>query len=143
MMFRISLWLVTIVALGFLFLVLTYRFDNYMYAWQARLSWGGKPFDGLEFQTASINKKAAMVADIISNKRFIGKSIEQVKIELGAPTGGYFNYDTNLTYTIYVSGETIWELVLVTSHETGVVQRVLIYKRCCSVTKKIIGILTK
>ncbi len=115
-----------------------YRFDNYMFGWEAGLYWGRTPFVSQQFREAATNEKASMVADLIFKKYFIEKSIEQVKDELGQPTGGYYNYDTNLTYTIHSDRKTIWELVFIVNHATGNVRNILIYKRCCGITQKIL-----
>jgi hypothetical protein len=84
-----------------------------------------------------------MVANLISKKNYVGKSIEQVKYELGSSTGGYYNYDSNLTYTVYIDGETIWDIVFIVDHSSDNVVQVLIYKRRGGLTRKILGAFMK
>lgn len=139
-------WLIT--GLGLFVLVVIvffvlYRCDNYMFSWEAGLYWGRSTFVSQQFHEVAINEKTAMVADLISKKYFIGKGIEQVELELGPATGGYYNSDANLTYTVHVDGETTWDIVFVVDHSTGNAERVLIYKRHGGVTRKILGVIMK
>lgn len=110
-----------------------------MFGWEAGLYWGRSPFVSQQFREAAINEKSTMVADLISEKYFIGKSIEQVKLELGPSTGGYYNSDANLTYVVRVNGETIWDIIFLKNHSTGQTERILIYKRHGGVTRKILA----
>ena len=119
--------------------VVLYRCDNYMFGWEAGLYWGRTPFVSQQFREAAANEKAAMVEDLISKKYFIGKSIEQVELELGPSTGGYYNSDANRTYIVHTDEETTWDIVFVVDHSTGNAERILIYKRRGGITRKALG----
>ncbi|MDZ4660862.1 MAG: hypothetical protein SGJ18_04510 [Pseudomonadota bacterium] len=135
--------LFTIITLTPVFLALVgfmaYRFDRYMFGWEAQLYWGNSPFIAHQFREAAANDKAVFVADLISKKYFIGKTGDQVRSDLGSPTGEYYNYDTNLTYEVYTDGQTKWDLIFVFDHETGTVSDILVYKSRGGAIRYLIG----
>lgn len=129
------------VVLVVLTVIVLYRCDNYMSGWEAGLYWGRTPFVSQQFREAPTNEKAAMVADLVSKKHFIGKNIEQVELELGPSTGGYYKSDVNRTYIVHTDEDIIWDIVFVVEHSTGNAERILIYKRRGGVTRKALGVL--
>lgn len=125
-----------------IFIVLSlvaYRVDNYaMFAWEAQIRWGNVAFDPKKFPQAPINERAKMLADLLRKKYFIDMPRAQVKEVFGPSTGGYYNYDVNLTYRIYKRKQTAWDLVLIIDHETHKVDRMILYRQSAGITKTIL-----
>ncbi len=136
---KLSIFTAAAFVLAVMIFFVLYQFDNYMFGWEASLYWGRTPFVARHFREAETNEKSTMVADLISKKYFIGKSIENVKLKLGPSTGGYYNSDVNLAYTVRIDGKTIWDIVFVVNQSTNKVTRLLIYKRRGGLTRKILG----
>lgn len=107
-----------------------------MFAWDAQFRWGHYQFDPKKFREVPTNEKSKMVADLIKKKYFIGEPIANVAKALGRRTGGYYNDELNLTYTVYEDGQTNWEIVFIVDPNTKRVHSIRIYKRCCSVTER-------
>lgn len=126
----LSMILFTILFLGI------FIYDNYMFAWEAQIRWGSAQFDPKIFREVSTNEKSKMVADLIKKKYFIGEPLSNVAKALGDRTGGYYNDEINLTYTVYEYEQTDWEIVFIVDPNTKQVHSIRIYKRCCSVTKR-------
>ncbi len=76
---------------------------------------------------------------MIRKKYFIGKTGDQVRSDLGPPTGEYYNYDVNLTYEVFSDGQTKWDLVFVFDHESATVSDILVYKSRGGATRYLIG----
>lgn len=113
-----------------------YIYDNYMFAWETQIRWGHSRFDSEKFRKVSTNEKSEMIADLVKKKYFIGEPISSVAKALGDRTGGYYNDELNLTYTVYESGETTWEIVFIVNPNTKRVHSIRIYKSCCAITKR-------
>jgi hypothetical protein len=125
------------------FIVLIYQYDNYMFGWEAKLRWGRKPYSTGDFKASKPTQRFQFTADIMSNNHFYGRPSDFVISELGSPDGGYYNYDSNLSYEIYNDEHTVWDLVFIINHETGTVESILIHKRCCAITRKWLALLLK
>jgi len=143
MMMTTRIKLLAVIMPVFVFTVMAafalYVFDNYMFAWQARLYWGNTPFVAQSFREAAVNEKSGMVADLVSANYLVGKRAEQVKLELGPSTGGYYNSDTNLTYIVRTDGRVIWDLVFIVNPASGTVEHIWIYKRRGGLTRRLLG----
>ena len=118
---------------------IVYRFDNYaIYAWEAHMRWGCDSFNSHKFQEVSINDKAKMMCDLLRKKKFIGETPEKVKIALGERTGDYYNDEAHLTYNIFQSGRTTWDVVFILDYETRKIGRIYIYRQRGGITRAIL-----
>ncbi len=106
-------------------LSLIYCFDNRLFLWQASLLWPQKPFNSEEFKEGTPSEQASMVVDIIKSTRFMGKELEEVRDQLGEPTGEYYTHDTNYTYRLS-NKRRAWTLTFITGRYG--VERVYIRK---------------
>ena len=133
--FILSILLVLFILLS----VAAYRFDNYtMYSWEARIRWGNVPFESGKFREVSTNEKAKMMADLLRKKYFIGEVQQKVKEALGDRTGGYYHDEVHLTYTIFKSGQTTWDVVFIFDYETKKIGRVILYRQRDGITRTIL-----
>lgn len=96
--------------------------------------WGHKPFSADEFKKGSLPARSSMAATLIESKTFVGKSPEQVKEELGNPTGYFWSKGFPAYFLNDGSKEKnheTWQLVFLLNSK-GNIDEVRIHKNCCS-----------
>lgn len=132
-------FLIIFLVLFIILSLLAYRFDNYAtFPWEAKIRWGHGPFDSIKFREVPTNEKASMIADLMLQEYFIGKPAIEVTKTMGERTGGYYNYDINLTYRIYEKGRTAWDLVFIVDYETQKVTQVFAYRQHGGMTRMVL-----
>ena len=109
-------------------------FDNRLSLWQAGLLWKQRPFNSEEFKKGTLNTQAEMVVDIIRSGRFLGKTREVIREQLGPPTGAYYVTEANHTYKLS-DKRRAWTLTLYVG-DAGVVEHVYI-RRNNSITREL------
>jgi hypothetical protein len=94
--------------------------------------WGSSPFDADKFRTGSMDVKAKMAASLIKGKKYIGKSVLDIRSELGDPDGYYFS-DVYPAYIIE-EGQTrdqdTWQIVFLLDKSRRITD-VIVHKNCC------------
>ena len=115
-----------------------YRFQNYMSGWEATFIWGRSPFNAEKFRENPINERTKMMASLLRNKKdFLGKSKEEVIRVLGVPHWEY-NNNTQWDYKIYKDKKNSWYLAFESVYsETKIVNKMYVYKWCCSITESL------
>lgn len=133
-----KLFLICILLLLFVILnMVVYRFDNYvLYSWEARIRWGKTSFDSEKFQKVSTNDKAKMMYDLLRKKKFIGETPEKVKTALGKRTGSYYNDEVHLTYVVFKSERTAWDVVFIFDYETQKIGQIFVYRQQGGITRR-------
>lgn len=132
-------FLIIFLVLFIILSLLAYRFDNYaIFSWETRLRWGHVHFDLMKFREIPENEKVKMIADLMRQGYFIGEPAIKVIKAMGERTGGYYNYDINLTYRIYEKGRTAWDIVFIVDHETQRVTQVFAYRQHGGMTRTIL-----
>lgn len=106
----------------------------YMDAKAAEVRWGKEKFSIEKFKTADPDGRAKMAADLIKNRKvFIGKSVAEIRNQLG-PNSGYFFTDQLPAYTIsegWKKNENTWQIVFLLGFN-GKIKDVRIHRNCCS-----------
>lgn len=101
---------------------------------KAQQKWGNTSFDAKKFTSGGEAERASMVVDLIKSKKFIGKSLADVKAQLGE-SDGYFQNDAIPTYFISPSSKDkkaeAWQLVFSPDKDFKLVKEVKIHKNCC------------
>lgn len=119
--------------------IICYRFDNYMiYAWEAQIRWGHSSFDSKKFREISTNEKAKMIADLLRKKHFIGETPEKIKENLGDRTGGYYNSEVHLTYEVFKSKRTSWDVVFILDYKTQKIGQIMVYRQGIGITRTVL-----
>ncbi len=119
--------------------IAAYKFDNYItFSWEARIRWGYSPFDPKTFREVSTNKKARMIADLLRKDYLLGQTVKEVKKNLGEKTGGYYNTESNLPYTVYEKDKTVWDLIFIVNHETQRIDYIFVYRQGDGITRTIL-----
>lgn len=95
--------------------------------------WGTTPFDEAKFKEGDEKVRAAMAYSILTKKReFIGKSVLEIREQLGSPDGYYFS-DVFPAYLIHRgkgANEDSWQIVFLLTNERRV-DDVIVHKNCC------------
>lgn len=130
--------LLAVPVLIFLFF-LFFQYNNRLFVIEAKLIWPQKKLDTKLFQTRRYEFRQMMVVDLIESGFFIGKPLTFLREKLGAPDGDYYYNDSNYTYALTNKGNADWILTFI-SNDTGVVERIIIRKSCCSTSKKIVNL---
>ena len=101
---------------------------------KAQKKWGNTSFNAKKFKSGSESNRASMVVDLIKSNKFIGKSLKEVRSQLGEPDG-YFQNDSIPAYFISLPSKDknaeIWQLVFSTDKDFKNVKDVKIHKNCC------------
>lgn len=101
---------------------------------QAQKKWGKTSFNAKKFKSGGESERASMVVDLIKSKKFIGKSLAEVRGQLGEPDG-YFQNDAIPTYFLSSPSKDkktdVWQLVFSPDKDFKNVKEVKIHKNCC------------
>lgn len=99
----------------------------------AKQRWKEKTFDASKFKSGSAKERAAMATNLISSKKLLGKTPEEIRILLGS-FSGFFWSDYIPAYLIeegWTQKKDTWQLVFLLSDQ-GLVNDVKIHKNCCA-----------
>ncbi len=99
---------------------------------EAKIRWGDATFDSNKFKNGDFLVKAKMASSIISDQKFIGKSIQEIK-NLFGPNDGFYFIDTYPAYIIQQGkdhSEETWQIVFLMDNSYKV-RSMLIHKNCC------------
>lgn len=100
---------------------------------EAKKRWGHEQFNPEIFKKGDAKTKASMAVSLIEDKRYIGKTRQDVRKELGDFSGHYFS-ESIPTYIIHEGwqkeGEDTWQLVFLLNRDR-VIKEVRIHKNCC------------
>ncbi|MBN8554787.1 MAG: hypothetical protein J0L93_05025 [Deltaproteobacteria bacterium] len=94
--------------------------------------WGKDLFSIEKFRTATTEERAKMSVSLIKSKNYIGKTIQEIKSELG-PYTGYFFSDRIPAYQIcegWKKNKNTWNIVFLPGLN-GKIKDVRIHKNCC------------
>ncbi|MGE0763054.1 MAG: hypothetical protein AB7N80_07235 [Bdellovibrionales bacterium] len=95
--------------------------------------WGAAPFDAVKFKEGDEKVRAAMAHSMLTKrKEFIGKSVLEIRGQLGMPDGYYFS-DVFPAYMIHRgkgANEDSWQIVFLLTNERRV-DDVIVHKNCC------------
>jgi hypothetical protein len=100
---------------------------------KATQMWGKSEFTVEKFRSANVEQRAAMAAEIVSQKKFVGSTVKDVISALG-PHDAYFRNDFVPAYALtegWKSGGDTWQLVFLPNADMKIVD-VFINKNCCS-----------
>lgn len=96
---------------------------------EAKKRWGNEAFNAKKFREGDAIARSKMVVSLIETKKFLGKTVRQVREELGRPDG-YFWSDRIPAYFIeegWKKKTDSWQLVLLPG-EDGYIHEVRIHK---------------
>jgi hypothetical protein len=99
----------------------------------AKQRWKEKPFNASKFKTGNPKERASMAAAIITSKKLLGKTPEEVRTLLGG-FSGFFWSDYIPAYLIeegWTQKKDTWQLVFLLDDQ-GRVNDVRIHKNCCA-----------
>ena len=100
---------------------------------KVKQTWGGADFSAEKFKTALPSEKAKMAYSLINNKKYIGKSVLEIREELGDPDGYYFS-DLYPAYKItdppLQKGDDVWQIVFLIDKNKKI-SEVVVHKNCC------------
>lgn len=100
---------------------------------EVKKKWGAEKLDFLKFKDGSPEIKSKMAFSIMTNKNLIGKSIDFIRENLGAPDGFYF-IDIYPAYIIqegFSAKEETWQIVF-KLNEKYEVREIIVHKNCCN-----------
>jgi hypothetical protein len=94
--------------------------------------WGQSNFSAEKFKAGDKQVRASMAFSLIKQKKYIGKSILDIRAELGDFDGYYFSdvYPTYLINEPQKKGEDVWQLVFLLD-KNKLVSSVIVHKNCC------------
>ncbi len=94
--------------------------------------WGQQTVDFEKFKTSSIEARAPMAFKIMTDKKLIGKSVEDIRNLLGSPDGFYFidSYPAYLIQEGKSPKEETWQLVFLLNAKYQV-REIIVHKNCC------------
>ncbi len=87
--------------------------QEFMSTKDAEKRYGTSPFSSQKFKQGSVHERSLMAVDLVKGRKFIGKKPEDVRDQLGAYTGHFWN-DNIPTYIIeegWNKGADTWQLV--------------------------------
>ncbi len=129
--FSVSLIFIGLILGGFVFGQHFWRGET-MSIKKIEKKWGASTFDATKFKNGDLKIKSAMAASLIKLKKYIGKSVEEVRNQLGDPDGYYFS-DVYPAYIIE-EGQTrdqdTWQIVFLLNQKR-LVTGVIVHKNCC------------
>lgn len=99
---------------------------------EVQKKWGTEKLDLEKFKNGEREIKAKMTFSIMTDKTFIGKSIDFIREKFGPPDGFYF-IDIYPAYIIQEgtnSKEETWQIVF-KLNEKYEVREVIVHKNCC------------
>lgn len=128
-----------ILFLSLVLITMSYAFAQHF--WRGELmplkkveeKWGQAEFFAEKFKLASPVEKAKMAYSLIKNKKYIGKSVLEIRQELGDPDGYYFS-DIYPAYIITDSpnkGDDVWQIVFLLDKNKKI-SEVVVHKNCCA-----------
>ena len=94
--------------------------------------WGKNEFSKETFRNGSRDTRAKMAYTIVKNKLYVGKTVPEVRADLGAPDGYYFS-DIYSAYIINESlkkGDDVWQIVFLVNNNR-IISDVVVHKNCC------------
>ena len=94
--------------------------------------WGESDFSAEKFKNGDKQARANMAYSLIKQKKYIGKSILDIRAELGDFDGYYFSdaYPTYLINEPIKKGDDVWQLVFLLD-KNKLVSSVIVHKNCC------------
>ncbi|GEM_PF-3327403 len=98
----------------------------------AKQRWKEKTFDAGKFKSGTVQERAAMATNLISSKKLLGKTPEEIRVLLGS-FSGFFWSDYIPAYLVeegWTQKRDTWQLVFLLS-DHGLVNDVRIHKNCC------------
>lgn len=126
-----------------LFLSLTLVAVSYVFAqhfWRGELmslkkvekKWGQSEFSAERFKTAPPSEKAKMAYSLIKSKKYIAKSVIDIRQDLGDPDGYYFSdiYPAYIITDSQKKGDDVWQIVFLLD-KNRTISEVVVHKNCC------------
>lgn len=94
--------------------------------------WGHSDFSADEFKTGDKPVRASMAYSLIKQKKYIGKSILDIRAALGDFDGYYLSdaYPAYLLNEPQKKGDDVWQLVFLLDKNKRI-SSVIVHKNCC------------
>ena len=108
---------------------------EFMKAKEVCRRWGERPLDEVKFKAAGDNRsaRAEMACSLLKNqKKYKGKSINQIKQVFGSPDGWFFNeaFSAYLINKAKKKGDDVWQILfLIDRHRK--ISKIVVHKNCC------------
>lgn len=116
--------------LGVIFIGGVYAFSQFMpkqlSAEAARERWGNAPFNPAQFKSGSRATRAKMAFQILKTQPYVGKSVLEVRKNLG-PNEGYYKNDVVPAYILNDEDDEVWQIVFIVD-VNRTVKKVVIYE---------------
>ncbi|MEQ1721923.1 MAG: hypothetical protein ABL930_02025 [Pseudobdellovibrio sp.] len=94
--------------------------------------WGHSDFSAEKFKAGNKLTRASMAYSLIKQNKYLGKSILDIKAELGDFNGYYFSeaYPTYLINEPQKKGDDVWQIVFLLD-KNRLISSVIVHKNCC------------
>lgn len=96
--------------------------------------WGKGAFDSIKFKDGDDKARASMAFSLLAKKKdYMGKSVLEIRRELGSPDGFYFS-DVFPAYMIHrgsAPDEDSWQIVFLLDKDRRV-NDIIVHKNCCN-----------
>ena len=97
--------------------------------------WGEQPLDEAKFKAAGDNRstRAEMACSLLKNqKKYKGKSINQIKQIFGPPDGWFFNeaFSAYLINKPEKKGDDVWQILFLIDRHRNM-SKIVVHKNCC------------
>ena len=94
--------------------------------------WGNYDFLAEKFKIATPIERAKMAYSLIQSKKYVGKSVSNIRKELGDPDGYYFSgvYPAYIITESRNKGDDIWQIVFLIDNYRNI-SEVIVHKNCC------------
>ena len=112
----------------------TYSFwkGKTMTATEVKKKWGSERIDYKKFKMSTYEIKSKMAFLILTDKKLINKTYEEIR-EIFGPNDGYYFTDTTPAYIVQIgkdASEDTWQLVFKMNNDYKV-SEVIMHKNCC------------
>lgn len=100
---------------------------------EVKKQYGDSKFDVTKFRTGTTAERGKMAYSLITSKYYIGKSVSDVRTDLGSPNGYYFS-DSYPAYHIdenWKIGKDTWQILFLIDRKDNI-KEVVVHKNCCS-----------
>ncbi len=100
---------------------------------KVKARWGQQSVDLTKFKSATIEDRAAMAYNIMTDKAYVGKSVEEIR-ELFGITDGFYFIDTYPAYLIQerkIQKNETWQIVFRLNGKYKV-RDIIVHKNCCT-----------
>lgn len=100
---------------------------------EVKKRWGDSPIDLEKFKNGNEESRARFAyAIIVNEKKYIGKSVNEIRSFFGQPDGFYFKdiFPAYLIQLAKTQKDEAWQIVFSLNNK-GVVDSVFVHKNCC------------